>query len=222
MPNLCIGCENVTEEANSLLCNSCYEKLEPYKEIHPWQKEMIDEGIINNSLSAFWFRENTPIQNIIHELKYKHIKRAGIFLGTEIGKRILETGISNFDYIIPVPLHKSKKRERMYNQCEFIAKGISGIIKAEVLLDAVRRIRFTQSQTKLNKTQRKENVKGVFSVNEKYKNKIKNRNILVADDVITTGATILELAKTLRAAQCKELWVCSAAYAELKNQIIIT
>ena len=141
-------------------------------------------------------------------------------LGEEIGKLAVSKNLKDIDIIIPVPLHKAKLRDRTYNQSEYIAKGISNILKTEVISDAVIRSRFTPTQTRLNKAERKVNVSGAFGINSKYADKLRGKNILLADDVITTGATILECASAIKSAGSGKLCICSAAYAELKINVV--
>lgn len=220
LPNTCLACGDTVEENQNFLCKTCYGKLEPFSDTHPWQAEKISEGLIDNSISVFWFREGTPIQSLFHALKYQKIKSAGIMLGEEIGKCIAGLPAEKFDMIIPVPLHRAKQRDRSYNQSEYVAKGINSKLKLPVIVDAVRRTRFTPTQTKLNKAQRRENVSGAFEVNKKRINDITGKNIILCDDVITTGATILECAAELKRSGCGRLWICSAAYAELKINVV--
>lgn len=220
LPNTCLACEKPIDDTENYLCKECFRTLERYNEVHPWQQENISAGIIDNSLSVFWFREGTAIQQLFHALKYQKMKRAGIMLGEEIGKLAAQEKNINFDLIIPVPLHKARKRDRTYNQSEYIAAGINNIVATEVINDAVVRSRFTPTQTRLNKSERKVNVKGAFSINPKYTEKLRGKNIILADDVITTGATILECASALKDAGCGKLWICSAAYAELKINVV--
>lgn len=220
LPNSCVSCQNIISGSNKYLCPVCYRELEPYNETHPWQIERIHEGTIDNSLSAFWFREGKPIQPLLHAMKYSKMKGVGIMLGGELGRIIAHDTKILFDHIFPVPLHKAKYRDRTYNQSEFIAKGISGILNVPVLENGIIRTRFTGTQTKLNKPERKENVSGAFMFNPKYLNNIQGKNILLVDDVITTGATILECASVLKSAGAAKVWVCSAAYAELKLNVV--
>lgn len=220
LPNTCLGCENILDSGDSYLCPSCFSALEKYNETHPWQREKISEGIIDNSFSVYWFREGTPIQQIFHALKYQKMKRVGIMLGEEIGKSLLRPDNPGFDLIIPVPLHKAKQRDRTYNQSEFIAEGISRQLNLPVIKYGVKRNRFTPSQTKLNKEKRKENVKGAFEVQNETKLLLTGKNIILCDDVITTGATILECARALKNAGAAKVWACSAAYAELKLNVV--
>jgi len=216
LPETCLSCGAGTSENERYLCGNCSSKLEPYTDIHPWQKEYIDAGIIENSISAYWFREGTPIQPLLHAMKYQKVRSAGRLLGEAIGRRIAGTA-PGFDYIIPVPLHKAKKRERTYNQSLCIAEGISAVTRTAILEGAVNRTRFTSTQTKLNKAERKENVQHAFDTDPEHIEDIRGKRIILADDVITTGATILECASVLKRSGAGVIWICSAAYAELKH-----
>ncbi len=220
LPNSCISCQTSIGAEEKYLCPKCFGGLEPYRESHPWQEERISDGTIDNSLSAFWFREGQPIQPLLHAMKYSKMRGVGVMLGNELGKIIASIDDERFSYVLPVPLHKAKYRDRTYNQSEYIAKGVSQILNAETINDGVIRTRFTGTQTKLSKSERKENVSGAFEVNPKHAEKICGRNILLIDDVITTGATILECASALKKASAGKVWICSAAYAELKINVV--
>ncbi len=220
LPNSCISCQTVITGDEKYLCPECYQKLEPYSDIHPWQEGRITDGTIDNSISAFWFREGQPIQPLLHAMKYSKMKGIGVMLGGELGKIIASKGNERFSYVIPIPLHKAKYRDRTYNQSEYIAKGVSQILNSETINDGVIRTRFTRTQTKLSKSERKENVSGAFEVNLKHAEKICGKNIILIDDVITTGATILECASAIKKASTGKVWICSAAYAELKINVV--
>lgn len=215
LPNACVCCDATIDTGARFICWDCFGKLEKFEDTHPWKVEYIEKGIIDNSISAFWFREGTEIQKLMHAMKYRKMKSIGKLFGSETGKRIISVNGMKFDYVIPVPLHSAKARERTYNQSDYIARGIAETIGAGVLRNALKRTRFTKSQTRLDKSQRKENVSGAFEINPKQKDKITGKNIILADDVITTGATILECAKVLRESGAGKIWICSAAYAEL-------
>jgi len=223
LPKVCLCCDTPIDgypaNGNKFICPKCYGKLERYNDPHPWKDDYISLGVIDNSMSAFWFREGAEIQTLMHEMKYGKMKSVGRLFGREIGGVIISETNIKWDYVIPVPLHKARQRDRMYNQSEFIADGINEKIRAVVLADGIIRTRFTGTQTKLNKQERKENVKNAFEVNPKHKHNIVNKNIIVVDDVITTGATILECAETLKLSGAGIVWVCSAAYAELNIKL---
>lgn len=216
LPNSCLVCSASIDASERFICNNCSSKLEPYSETHPWQDEYKALGIIDNSLSAYWFRTGKELQPLLHAMKYQKMRSVGRMLGRDLGKLIAAKDAPMFDLVIPVPLHKAKLRDRTYNQSDFIAKGVSEIIPANVLTGAIKRTRFTPSQTKLDKAARKENVSDAFAVNPKQAEEIKGKNIIVVDDVITTGATILECCCAVKHAGAGKVWAVSAAYAELK------
>lgn len=215
LPPLCLCCETVLDADLKFICQNCRGKLRPFDDTHPWRNEYTGNGTIDGSLSLYWFEEGTEIQIVLHSLKYEKMKSTGILFGKEIGKRLKNENDIKFDYIIPVPLHKSRQRERTYNQSGYICRGINEILNIEVIEDCLKRTRFTESQTRLDKQQRKKNIGGAFEIKKKYKNFLDGKNIILTDDVITTGATILECARILKSAGCGKLVICSIAYAEL-------
>lgn len=150
----------------------------------------------------------SPMESIVHHIKYSGMRNLGKFMGTLIGQ---EMKITPYDYIIPVPLHKVRIRERHYNQSDYIAEGISDKIEVPALHGAVSRIRYTKTQTHLTRAERIKNVKGAFEINNEYKEKLKGKNLIVLDDVITTGSTINEVIRILKENGCgKILAVCLA------------
>ncbi|MBZ0201460.1 MAG: ComF family protein [Ignavibacteria bacterium] len=216
LPNSCLVCGASIDASERFICKNCSGKLEPYNQTHPWQDEYKALGIIDNSLSAYWFRADKELQPLLHAMKYQKMRSVGRMLGRDLGKLIAAKNTTPFDLVIPVPLHKAKFRDRTYNQSDFIAEGINDIIRAKVITGAIKRTRFTPSQTKLDKAARKENVSDAFAVNPKHAGEIKGKHIIVVDDVITTGATILECCGAVKQAGAGKVWAVSAAYAELK------
>ena len=213
LPPVCISCENPPEKPNSFLCNACSGKLVLFNNSHPWRDLYISGGNIDGSFSLYKFIKDTPIQHLLHSLKYEKMKSIGNELGRELGKNL--PAEIKFDYAVPVPLHKAKIRERTYNQSDYICRGINETTGAEMMQNLLIRTRYTGSQTKLNKTEREENVRGAFAVNKKFKHFIPGKRIILADDVITTGSTILECARALKENGADYVMVCSAAYDAL-------
>jgi ComF family protein len=186
----------------------------PFNGPHPWRENEISDGVIDNSLSLYEFAEGTAIQTLLHALKYTKFKSIGRMFGEEIGRKI-SNGEIKYDYTVPVPLHRAKERERTYNQSDYICKGISEALGTKNLPRCMRRTRFTETQTQLHKSERRKNVHGAFELNQKFKETIAGKNIIVADDVITTGSTILECARVLKQNGCGKVLVASIAYATL-------
>ncbi len=154
-------------------------------------------GIIQDIVSPFWFDKQGPLQSIIHALKYQHIPQAGEHLGMELGRELQRTGI-DAGAVVPVPLHKAREREREYNQAEYIARGVSGVTGAKVVVNALRRLHNTSTQTELTAVQRRTNVAGAFGPGKAPAQDIPGGPVLLVDDVLTTGATIVEAAALLR------------------------
>ncbi|MDQ3019210.1 MAG: ComF family protein [Bacteroidota bacterium] len=173
--------------------------------------------ISDYTFSLFTFREGDDFSKIIYELKYGGMKRLGIYLGNMLGHEVelylKEKKLLDFDYIIPVPLFKTKFRERGYNQSDFICKGMNEILKLNFVTDIVKRVRHTSTQTKLNREERIKNMKDAFEINKKYKNLIYGKRIILVDDVVTTGSTMNEVIKVLKENECLEISACTLAMA---------
>jgi ComF family protein len=117
--------------------------------------------------------------------------------------------INDMDLILPVPLHTQRLREREFNQAGLLSRNIAAHFKKESCDNILRRSRPTKTQTDLETNQRFLNVKGSFSVNDKAD--LKGKNILLVDDVLTTGATSSEAALTLKNAGANIVFVLTLA-----------
>ena len=116
---------------------------------------------------------------------------------------------ADIDLVLPVPLSPAKFRKREYNQSALLAKSLAKRIGAPCLPRLLERVRNTPTQTHLTVTGRKHNVKGAFGVPNP--SAIRARTILVIDDVMTTGATLGEVAATLKAAGAWRVWALAVA-----------
>lgn len=169
------------------------------------------------SYSYFAFRENDDFSKLIYMLKYGGMKKLGEFLGEISGaglKNFMEEELNTgFDMIIPVPLFRTKLRERGYNQSEYIGRGLSRVTGIKVIPDIVTRVRHTTTQTKLSKEERIRNVKNAFEIKSVSTDRICGKKIIIADDVVTTGSTMNELVKVLKLADAGEILCFSIAMA---------
>lgn len=164
------------------------------------------------------------LREAIHKFKYQGKKRLAIRLGklmvehlrkekedfpqTPI-KRHQFPSYQEVDYLIPVPLHPSRLRERGFNQSELLAEVIGRDLDILLLNDTLLRIKATQSQTKLSREERIKNVKGAFAIIDAPS--FSNKTILLIDDMFTTGATINECAKVLKETKVKKIAVLTLA-----------
>jgi ComF family protein len=215
LPPVCVCCNSPLPADSRFVCPDCISKLKAVdKKYNIFQDRVHKVKFGGNSLSLYWFEEGTDIQHILHAFKYTRMKSIGIIFGRKIGEEILSRYPEKYGYAVPVPLHKSKQRERTYNQSDYICRGIGEALSIKPLEKCLTRIRYTKTQTKLSIAEREENVRNAFAVNPKYADLIKGKNIILADDVITTGSTILECARVLKENGCNEVTVCSIALAE--------
>jgi ComF family protein len=191
-------CQLTGEEINSgFFSKNGFEILSGEKLII---KEYDNSSPVTGSFSLF-SSSNEEIMKLVHKMKYYGKSEIASELGHVIGKKMVEefSIFHGFDFIIPVPVHKTRLRERGYNQSIKIAEGIARSLGINVLDDLVIRNRYTNSQATLDYEKRPKNVKSAFSLNKKFDlNKIENRNILLCDDVITSGSTIRECALALK------------------------
>ena len=155
------------------------------------------------------------LRELIHLLKYDGVRPAAAILGQMLSQTIarLEPGFSDrCVLVIPVPLHVSKRKQREFNQAELIAnaalKHLPGT-RFELPTDVLARRRATLSQIGLSSHQRRENLRGAFSVPRPEL--VKAREVLLVDDVLTTGTTASECARVLRRAGASKVWVATVA-----------
>lgn len=216
LPRICPSCNQKLNSSEEIICDRCFDKLKLTPE-SLIQEEYHNKFAVKNNLTdfhpVFIFEKDREIQHIIHALKYNRHFRAGIYLGTIIGNQIkAKLDVWKIDLVVPVPLHPIKKAERGYNQSEFIVKGISIQTGLSWNKKIIRRKRYTETQTHLTAEERQSNVKDAFKV--KNRKLVEGKNILLVDDVITTGSTISECAHQLILAGAKNIYAASIAIAE--------
>lgn len=192
-PHVCAGCGDDLHGKLQLICFNCMQQLPhtDFAKIPDNQIEHIFYGRakIQSACSIFYFSKGQIIQQLIHQLKYKGNQEIGIYLGKLIGDQLINSGrFKNIDAIIPLPMHPDKQRKRGYNQAEILAKGISLKFNVPVLNDIVARSKTTTTQTNKQRVERWTNVDGTFVIQNQ--SSIIGKNILLVDDVITTGATL--------------------------------
>jgi ComF family protein len=218
-PETCVACGKALYINEQVLCLECLIDLPRTKFHHIPDNEVarIFWGRINiaNATSFMYFNRDSRYRRIIHELKYNGKQKAGIEMGRLFGIELRESLFARADLLHPVPLHPSKLRKRGYNQSELISKGISVSLNIPVETAFIKRIISTPTQTRKTRYERWENVKESFTINSPEN--LKNKHIVLIDDVITTGATIEACASALmEAAEGITVSVASLAFVKLQ------
>jgi len=192
-PHLCAGCAHELSSRQQIICPACISQLpKTFDETaldNPTAKMFAGRLDLCTAWSTYYFHKGGMMQSLIHEIKYKKEKSLGIFMGELMGESMKEANnIQLFDAIIPLPMHVSKERQRGYNQAMLIAEGVSFTTGIPVINDAIIKTKKTTSQTNKQRTARWKNAEGNFNI---IKPEIlKDKHLLLIDDVITTGATL--------------------------------
>jgi ComF family protein len=214
-PCLCYGCNNELIQGDQFVCLQCQTELglTQFEGIrnNPVEKLFWGRADIQFAASTFYYIEKTPLQQIIHHIKYKQEKELGIHMGEIMG--IHGSGLfAEFksDLCIPMPLHPKKEYKRGYNQASLLCEGIFKQTGIHYNEKALVRNENTRTQTKKSRIKRWENVASVFDVSEP--SLIKDKHVVVVDDVITTGASTEACVNTLMQHGAKTVGIYSLAF----------
>lgn len=206
-PPKCVICN---KNFGEVICKKCSLKILEKYEIFSSKCMICDQNSFFGTTHTHCSSSFTPastlniykykghIRKIIKDSKYhskefitlKYLTRLGIKKSINNGHQIPKHTV-----VIPIPLSKGREKERGFNQAEIIAKEIAKIFRLKVHTNVLKRLKETQTQHQKNRIARFENLQDAFII--KNKNRIKNRKILLIDDICTTGATLLETSKTL-------------------------
>ncbi len=204
-PPHCAGCKSV---GRGEWCEECNRHVRPYAPQLARKTMTADDGVTIVVVSAVPF--GPPIREAIHAFKYEGGKNLDAPLAKFMSAAFAQSGLAA-DVIIPIPIHKKRKRERGYNQSELMAKHISLAVNVPMQAQAMTRVRHTSQQAKLNAVERKANVRDAFFADPAF---VKSRRVLLVDDVYTTGATLMEAGRAALAAGASQVFALTLARAD--------
>lgn len=201
-PDLCCACKGRLVTGESYVCLDCQSKLPRtgfYKERDNQLEQLFAGRFPFVRIAAFaHFVKGGTLQPLIHSLKYNNNPKLGVFMGQLSGREMSGSSfLEDIDFLIPVPLHPKRQKERGYNQAEEIAKGISVETGIPLCSDVLIRTINNTSQTKHSRFERWSNTDGIFSIVSPEI--LDNKHILLIDDVVTTGSTLESCVKTILA-----------------------
>jgi ComF family protein len=210
-PRICCGCDERIVEQGRIVCSRCERAMRPLRspvcprcgaEDAPLSAAgrcpLCPRGEIFFEAARAATLYAGPARAVVERLKY----RARTEYADAIVPLMLRTFAEHyaqipFDGVVPVPLHRTRRRERGYNQSELLARGLAQELALPVLSASLVRTRPTPSQTRLGRQAREKNVRGAFEV--RIPDSVAGKALLLVDDVCTTGATLNECARVLRA-----------------------
>ena len=204
-PRRCAVCGNRLSPTESLLCVGCDLELEvtpfslsPYD--NPMARLFWGQFPIEKASAWFYYRSHAAPSKMIYDLKYHGEALLGEDIGEEMARRHQPSGFfDGIDAIVPIPISRDRRRQRGYNQSEMLARGISIATCLPVYDHVVSRLQFVKSQTHQSSWERRENVSGAFQLNDPEK--IRGKHLLLVDDIVTTGSTVIACAQTLAQAE---------------------
>lgn len=216
---MCFGCNAHLYRGEQLLCTVCRNDL-PFTEYTFNAENAVDRMFfgrtaVKKASSFLFFRKNNKVKHLIHQLKYKNQEQIGTFLGDWYGQVLrADNGLgNNIDIVVPVPLHSKKLKKRGYNQVAEFARRLAYHLDAEYSDNLLVKTSNNETQTTKGRLGRWQENSSIFtlSVIEPYENK----NILLVDDVITTGATMERCAETLHQIPGISIYIASIAVVPL-------
>jgi len=149
------------------------------------------------------------VKKLIYNFKYKpylsDLKKSlvELFYESLIQNEIFQKAYEHLPILVPIPLHQERLKKRGYNHAQLLAEGLSKELNLK-LVEVLQRMKATKSQFGLKLNDRKQNLKNAFALNAQYK--IRNANVFLVDDILTTGSTLLEAARILKKNGAKKVW----------------
>lgn len=226
-PPRCFGCDQEIDQG--LVCPKCFTQVTtnalgvcpvcglPQDDYQECKHLLLVSGVKPHTL----FRIRAlgkylpPYKGLVRNFKYRSKTKIGKTLGLGLANVINSDPIlSRARYLVPIPLHPARLRERGYNQSLLLAQETafnSGI----TLFDCLKRVKYTKSQTKLEYVARLKNIRGAYQIKPDMDKPLRDTRIILIDDVITTGATLSEAAKVLKDNGAREIYAAVVITAQV-------
>lgn len=217
-PKTCVTCQKYLHTNEALICVHCRHTL-PYshytnRKINPFESIFFGRTPIKQATSLFIFEKHGMVQTLIHNLKYKGNEDIGSFCGYLLADILIKSKkYEQLDYIVPVPLHVKKQKKRGYNQLTKFGKSLAESLDVPFRENLLIKTNSSATQTKKNRFDRWRNTKESFLLTDT--NALKNKHVLLIDDVVTTGATIEACVNALL--QTKNITIYVATIAHTTN-----
>jgi len=213
-PRTCHSCGETLISGEECICTFCQFHL-PFTHLSKDNENKLTEIFwgrvsIETGSPLFYFQKGGKVQHLIHRFKYKGFREIGHYLGVLHGNDLKKSlYYQGLNMVVPVPLHPAKVRKRGFNQSEIFGMGLAQSLDIPLVSDGLLRIIPTSTQTRKTRFRRWENVESVFHIPDP--GVFENKNILLVDDVVTTGSTLEACAHKLLEINGTRIWLATIA-----------
>ena len=216
-PETCLGCQNILHDGENLVCTGCRYELPLTQHLIKKDNEAYQKFYgripIEHASAMFYYHKKGIGQQLIHNLKYKSHIEIGTFLGTWYGSELRQKQIlKNIDFIIPVPLHQKRWKERGYNQVDSFCEALAQTLEIPIHRELLFREQYSHSQSKKGLLDRNKVNQTAFVI--KNHDAIHTKHFLLVDDVLTTGATLEACGKALLQIPNAKISIITIAFSQ--------
>lgn len=214
-PNYCLGCGTVLNHFEQYVCVDCSNELKETG-FHTTAQNALTQHFFGKiplscATSLLYFHKKGVAQQLIHYLKYHGQEQIGKWLGEWLGSKLKQSAhFQHIDTIVPVPIHPKKMKKRGYNQVTLFAEEIAKSLNANLIEDVLVKTHSNSAQAQKHWLERQKDNKNLFCL--QHPEKIIGKNILLVDDVITTGSTIEACVNELLRVRVSSVGIASMAY----------
>ena len=215
-PHVCAGCGSDSPEPQHELCLKCLSSL-PQTNFHLFPSNPVEKIFwgrlpLASATALCYFSKESLMQHLMHQLKYRGNKELGFYLGRLMGQALASSNRFSFiDALIPLPLFPAKERKRGYNQASLLCEGMAEALQKPVLKNVVVRTSYTDTQTKKGRVERWQNMEGRFELIDPHA--IEGKQLLLVDDVVTTGATLEACGREIIQARNVQLSIATLCFS---------
>lgn len=217
-PRVCAVCGRRLSASESVICASCMLHL-PFTDYrddlkgNPMARLFWGHFPVERAYTMFYYEPKSEVSQLIYDMKYHGLTDTCTDMGQIVAKNLDGSGFfDGIDALVPVPITRKRRWQRGYNQSELIAKGVSEVTRIPIYKHVVKRQHFLGSQTDKSRHERHENVEGAFLLTDSQA--IRNKHLLLIDDIVTTGATITACAKELCKVEGVKVSVLTIGYTK--------
>jgi len=217
-PRLCVVCGRRLTITEQIICASCNLHLPRTGFQHDPLRNVMAKMFwgripVEHVAALFYYEAGSQTGQLVYDLKYHDSPEIGVTMGRLMAREFMIDGFfEGIDVVVPVPLAKKRQRQRGYNQSQMLAQGVSEVTGLPIYNKVLRRTRFEGSQTQMGRWERLENVENVFELKDPAS--LQGRHVLLIDDVVTTGATMVACAREILKAEGVRISLLALGFAK--------